>query len=265
MNAFFSRVILTPLLLSLFACAGNDNDDPDADAVAADKAELQIQFNGNDSESMVTQNINLVSFGPSGTSISWLSTFSSNGGDASGVISNSGQVTRPQNGSDALVKLTATISKGVATDIKIFNLVVKELKFVDWCITQFPQSITAGVNEPISVYGRVYVYLLTDQTVGNDLDVDLVAAVGYGPVGSPPDIGEWTWIPASANPNWDGSIIAGALNDDEYVATLSVPNVGNYDFAYRFSYDAGNVWTYCDTNGSTDGYQTANAGDLTIQ
>lgn len=55
-------------------------------------------------------------------------------------------------------------------------------------------------------------------------------------------------------------------NNDEYVATLAVPNpAGDYDVAYRFSGDDDQTLTYCDGQGegSSDGYNPANAGQMT--
>jgi predicted extracellular nuclease len=46
---------------------------------------------------------------------------------------------------------------------------------------------------------------------------------------------------------------------------LSVPAPGTYDYAFRFSGDDGATFTYCDGQaaGSSDGYQPANAGQMT--
>jgi hypothetical protein len=51
----------------------------------------------------------------------------------------------------------------------------------------------------------------------------------------------------------------------EHHATLSLPGPGTYDYAYRFSGDGGTTFTYCDGRiaGSADGYQPANAGQMT--
>ncbi len=90
----------------------------DAGAVAADKTALVIIYGGSDSAGSVTQNVTLAIAGSSGTTISWVSSNTA-------VISNSGVVTRPVSGSgNASSTLTATISKGLANDTKMFILTV---------------------------------------------------------------------------------------------------------------------------------------------
>jgi hypothetical protein len=96
----------------------------DADAVAADKAALtwSVIQGANTAETNVTANLaTLPTSGASGTTISWSSTNTS-------VVSNTGAVTRPAYGSgDATVTLTATITKGTASNTVVFTLTVKEL------------------------------------------------------------------------------------------------------------------------------------------
>ncbi|WP_168122861.1 leucine-rich repeat protein [Paenibacillus sp. HB172176] len=90
----------------------------DSDAVAADLAALAITYAPGDSASSVTQNVGLPTSGGNGTSISWTSS-----DDA--IIDADGSVTRPPyTGSDAVVTLTATISKGATSDSKTFELTV---------------------------------------------------------------------------------------------------------------------------------------------
>ena len=116
-----------------------------------------------------------------------------------------------------------------------------------------------------TVYGRVYVAGLTDQSASNDLSPSLVAQLGYGPDGSSPSAA-WTWISSTPNMGYNGGA-AGEPNNDEYFVDFSLPSAGNYDFAYRFSADGGATWLFCDSGdaGSSDGYSTNNAGSLTVQ
>jgi len=91
----------------------------DADIVSSDMAELT--FNAirlaNSIENEITSNLNLMSSGSSGSTISWTSTNS--------AISSTGVVTRPSyEGEDIRVTLTATISKGEVSQNKIFELQV---------------------------------------------------------------------------------------------------------------------------------------------
>ncbi len=88
----------------------------DASFVATDKAALAITFSSGDSETGVSQNITLPTTGSNGTTISWTS--------ANAAVTTSGVVTRP-NGSDSSGNLTATITRGSASDTKVFAVTVK--------------------------------------------------------------------------------------------------------------------------------------------
>jgi|GEM_PF-2494854 len=134
---------------------------------------------------------------------------------------------------------------------------------IDFCRLQFPTTINEDVTTEVTVYGRLYIAGLTDLTTGNDIVPEVSGQVGYGPDGSDPAVDAgWIWIDATGNPGWDD---AAEVNNDEYQGVLSVPAPGEYDFAYRFSGDSGATYTYCDgeAEGSTDGYQAANAGQMT--
>jgi uncharacterized protein YheU (UPF0270 family) len=146
---------------------------------------------------------------------------------------------------------------------------------VDWCRLQWPLSVVEWPGQPVTVYGRVYIAGLTDQTTGNDPAPAIVRGqVGYGPRDSDPTMnpGLWTWFEALPNPGWDG-VAAGEPNNDEYVASLLTPaEGGDYDLACRFSGDAGGTWLYGDKDtgvpgedGSENGYQPANAGKMTVR
>ncbi len=133
---------------------------------------------------------------------------------------------------------------------------------VDFCRLQFPEVINEDAGTDVTVYGRLFIGGLTDQTAGNDVAPEVSGQVGYGPDGTDPAVDAgWTWIDAIPNPGWDGS----EANNDEYQAVLPVPAPGEYDFAYRFSGDTETTYTYCDGQGpgSSDGYQVENAGQMT--
>jgi hypothetical protein len=49
------------------------------------------------------------------------------------------------------------------------------------------------------------------------------------------------------------------------MATLIPDAVGQHDYAYRMSNDAGLNYLYCDLSGSGDGYQPASAGQLAVR
>ncbi len=128
---------------------------------------------------------------------------------------------------------------------------------VSWCRLQHPPNTTTQENvatEPI--YGRVYAEGVTDQP---GQGAGIRAELGYGPEGTDPATSnEWSWISASFNVDVD----QGA--NDEYQATLQVPQAGRYDYAYRFAL-GDQDWVYCDLNGSDDGYSPDQAGKLTVE
>lgn len=90
----------------------------DAEAAAADKAALDITYAAGDSIDSVTQALILPVAGPNGSAISWAS-------DNTAIIGNDGAVMRPEAGSgNAVVNLTATIIKNLATESKTFTVTV---------------------------------------------------------------------------------------------------------------------------------------------
>ncbi|MBU2692763.1 MAG: hypothetical protein KJ970_17740 [Candidatus Eisenbacteria bacterium] len=133
---------------------------------------------------------------------------------------------------------------------------------IDWCRLQWPRTIEELPGAIVTTYGHLYIGGLTDQTTGTDPHPNVLAQAGYGPNGSDPAGGGWTWIDAVPNPFWNDS---GEPNNDEYMADLITPGPGAYDFCYRFSGNCGGFWTYGDLdNGSGDGYQPENAGQMTV-
>ena len=96
----------------------------DVAAVAADKAALTIGYGPGDSASHVTGNIVLPTAGVNGSTVTWASSDPS-------IISISGGVTVPSD-SDANVTMTATITRGLASDMKDLPLTVKALLLSSW-------------------------------------------------------------------------------------------------------------------------------------
>jgi hypothetical protein len=155
---------------------------------------------------------------------------------------------------------------GVTTDMVPRTTCFDTTYTVDWCNLQWPHVIEEYPGVEVTVYGRLYIAGLTDQTTGNDIETGLVRGqVGYGPPGSDPSAGSgWTWTEAGPNPGWDGGA-AGEPNNDEYQGVITMPSTpGEYDYCFRFSGDGGSVWYYGDTDGSQNGYQTAQAGKMTV-
>jgi hypothetical protein len=135
---------------------------------------------------------------------------------------------------------------------------------VEWCRLQAPASVRVAAGTPFTVYGRLYAAGLTDQTTLTDADPQLAAEVGWGVDGSDPAAGAWTWTVASPNGGFDGNDW-GEPNNDEYMADLSIPGAGVFDYAFRVSGDGGVQWVYCDLDDLlTGGYTPDQAGDAQI-
>ncbi len=114
----------------------------DAESISLDAGSLVIGYNSPDTDaSSITTNLTLATSGSNGTTISWSTTNSS-------FIDNMGNVTRPVlPDPDAVVTLTATISKGEADpEIRIFdNLTVIARPLTDQeAVTQAETALTVG-------------------------------------------------------------------------------------------------------------------------
>lgn len=139
------------------------------------------------------------------------------------------------------------------------NLIVYS---IDFCALQFPVVVSDTQGTVIDVFGRLYIAGLTDLSLFNDLSTQVVGYVGYGPNGSDPSIAGWHWTVGVPNTAY---VAGDEPNNDEYVALLTIPSPGDYDFAFRFSGDGGSTFTYCDSQpaGSSDGYRPADGGQMT--
>jgi hypothetical protein len=127
---------------------------------------------------------------------------------------------------------------------------------VGWCRLQFPPSMISIEGDERVVYGQVFVDGITDLTPGPDVDTQVIGQVGFGTNGSDPNT--WTgWTVAEVNPDFSNA------DNDEYMASATIPAAGSYDYAFRFSADGGSNWTYCDLDpGTNDGYSPDDAGKL---
>ena len=106
--------------------------------------------------------------------------------------------------------------------------------------------------------GQVWVEGVTD---GTGRGATVIAKIGYGPNASNPSVDEsgWSWFAATYKED--------AGNNDVYAGMLTIPTAGTYSFCYKFSVDGGTSWTYADgdTQGSTNGYQPASSGTITVK
>lgn len=132
----------------------------------------------------------------------------------------------------------------------------------DFCNLQFPTSttVTQGQSSAL-IYGRIFE---TGVTEAPGADGSILAELGLGPAGSNPatDTG-WSFNPATFN------VQVG--NDDEYEATLVGPAVSvptDFAYTYRFSFDGGLNYTYCDLDGAGSNpglsLQSNQLGTLTV-
>ncbi len=131
-------------------------------------------------------------------------------------------------------------------------------------------TVMINLGNTLEAYAVIYHDELTDTTVGM-APVGLTVELGIGDDGTDPATdGSWTWTLATYN----GDFQAG--NDDEFQGIASVPGTeGTYDYAFRATLDGGASYTFIDRGdgggnncagllGTNDGYQAANAGDLTV-
>ena len=129
---------------------------------------------------------------------------------------------------------------------------------IGWANLQWPPSIvhTISALDPTeNIYGQVWI---DGHTELPGLTEGLIAQVGYGPDGSDPDGNpDWIWVAAEFNVD--------AGNNDEFMGQLLPEQVGTYDYAYRYSTTGGLTWLYADLDGTGNGYDPAQAGDLTVE
>jgi hypothetical protein len=149
--------------------------------------------------------------------------------------------------------------RGPAEDgeVEDHNLFITDSGYVDWCNLQWPSNTMTKVSVPTeNIYGRVWVPGVTDADAFAP-GIGLKAQLGYGPDASSPDGNPaWKWVDAAYNMDKG--------NNDEFCATLTVPAAGKYDYAYRYTRNNGVAWSYGDLDGSSNGYDPAMAGDLTV-
>lgn len=126
---------------------------------------------------------------------------------------------------------------------------------VDDCRLVGPSVVNIAPSSPTPSYtGRVFSKTVTDAAGAG---AGITAQVGWGPVGTAPSAGGWTFTSASYVSDQDQG------STDEYSAALSGVPSGVFDVAYRFRYQSG-AWSYCDLNGTADGYSSAHASKLTV-
>jgi len=137
---------------------------------------------------------------------------------------------------------------------------------VDFCRLQFPTAVSELEGTAVDVFGRLFIGGLTDLSGTNDPEPNVLMQVGHGPDGSDPAVSvDWVWETGAPNDEYGALSPGYEPNNDEYLATMTVPDPGESDFAVRFTGDGGLSYTYCDGGGagSSNGYAPADAGQMT--
>lgn len=183
-------------------------------------------------------------------------------GEADGVgttVNNAGSIRVSAPAGAGVVAVTVTNPGGESGSLAAaYTYRAPVIDAVDWCTIQFPPQLTTAPGlEAGPVFARVFEESCTE---GEAVCGRITAELGYGPrdvdVSVSPEA--WTWAPAAANPAHTSD------NNDEYSATLTVGLPGDYGYAYRMRVNDG-AWTYCDLDGTDNGYQPEQSGLLSVQ
>lgn len=94
--------------------------------------------------------------------------------------------------------------------------------------------------------------------------VEARVEIGVGPAGGDPQSIDWTW--AAASKDLDLPEMA-SLDEDSgtYKKTLRVAPEGAWSVLARASADDGKTWTFCDLDGSSNGFSLEQMGALTVE
>ena len=129
------------------------------------------------------------------------------------------------------------------------NLVAASVVDSAYIVGPATTSTTPG-TPTVRLFGKVYEGGVTNAA---GQGAGIMAELGYGPPGSDPADSTWVWVSATYGSD-DGLF-------DRYYGTLSVPEIGSYDYAFRFTLNGGARWVYADLNGNAEGTNSANGYD----
>ncbi len=129
---------------------------------------------------------------------------------------------------------------------------------------QFPATIVDVPGTTQTVYGRIYVQGVTDQSgVDDHLPANVLVEFGLG-TGTDPTT--YTYVAANANAAYGPGSADYEANNDEYLAMFVINGaVGTtQSYAFRLSDDGGATWIYGDTGiaGSSDGFTAPGIVDI---
>jgi len=131
---------------------------------------------------------------------------------------------------------------------------------LDNCLLVDPAGLIAEAGVGFDVSGLLLDVGVTDVRPGPDPAPGTLGQVGFGPAGSDPEGGGWTWVAGVADADWDD---ASASGYDQWTATATLETPGTWAAAFRFSADDGATWRYCDLDGGS--YEVAAEGTLAVE
>ncbi|MGV3665931.1 MAG: chitobiase/beta-hexosaminidase C-terminal domain-containing protein [Leptospira bouyouniensis] len=144
------------------------------------------------------------------------------------------------------------------------------LPLVDYCILQYPSSLTLTRNVTATAPNYIFVQLYQSQvTELTSFDARVQVQIGYGPNDSNPmtEPHRWTYFSTTYNPS-----CAFCGNHDEYYSLITAPaNPGTYKYVGKVSITGLARTTYCDLDGNggsislPNTFSTSQLGVLTVQ
>ncbi len=122
---------------------------------------------------------------------------------------------------------------------------------------QSPVTATAGMETP-----TIYAFVFADGTTqgaGQGMGIDAEFGVGQDT-----SYESYDFSAMSYNVDTDG-LTPGDLANDEYGATVTLEEAGEYRYVARFKREDETEWTYCDLDGSDNGVEAAQLGTITVE
>ncbi len=131
------------------------------------------------------------------------------------------------------------------------------------CMMMAPGVFSGSTGDSFTANVMIGAAGVTTLTFGFDAHPQIRVQYAVGPANTAAvDLGSLSWTSASPDPAtahltfdyWTGNIVVPAITD----SSLS------RDFMFRASGDKGTTWTYCDKDGSANGYAPEQSGKLSI-
>ena len=137
-------------------------------------------------------------------------------------------------------------------------IVVDSSLEIGWCSLHWPSSTTTEPGTATEdIYGRVFVESCSE---GANRCDGIIGQLGWGDPAVDPSMfsGQFNWVNTNYNPGHTSN------DNDEYSAAIIESQEGSFGYAYRFSSDGGQNWSYCDLDGMDNGFAVGQMGDLTV-